>query len=70
MPSIPMAPGQYTDSGYRFRKNTFERKDFWIPYIDEGKHVFYDVMLFNSDTVSVASDYMRIADMYYRLDIN
>ena len=49
MPTIPMSAGTFTDSGYRFRKNSFDRNDHWIPYTSEGSHTFYDIIPFNSD---------------------
>ena len=31
--SIPLKPGLYSDTGYRFVKNVFERQDSWIPFM-------------------------------------
>ena len=62
-----MAPGSFTDSGYRFRRNIFDRKDHWIPYYEDFQHIYYDVLLFNSDTLRVGDDYMKIAEMFFRL---
>ena len=32
MPWINLAAGHYSDTGYRFRKNTFIRDDEWLPF--------------------------------------
>ena len=70
MPTVPLKPGFFSDTGYRFRENVFEMTDSWIPGVPGKVKKFYDVTLFNSDTVSVDSDYMGVAELYFRIDID
>ena len=42
MPMIDLSPGHYSDSGYRFRKNTFQRDDEWYPFATRKELEFYD----------------------------
>ena len=65
-----MKAGSFTDTGYRFRKNVLHKKDFFVPNVDHGNYEFYDMQLFNSDTVNVPDDFMLIAEMYFRLNFS
>jgi hypothetical protein len=62
---------KYSDTGYRFRYNEFERQDgpYWaINVID----TFYDFLFYNSDTypTAPASNPDMIAEMYFRLEVD
>ena len=49
VPAVPMEAGSYSDTGYRFRYNIFERQDgYFIPiFID---NIFFDYFEFSTDT--------------------
>ena len=70
LPNAPMKYGYYSDTGYRFRKNTFNRNDEWYPFGGEWQETFYDMTIYNSDTYMVNEDHNLIAEMYFRLDTN
>ena len=55
MPIVELSPGHFSDTGYRFRKNTFYRKDEWYP-LKETENQFYDLTIFNSDIFKVDLD--------------
>jgi len=42
MPMIDLTPGLFSDTGYRFRKNTFHRHDEWYPFHRTVDEEFYD----------------------------
>ena len=69
MPSIPLKAGKYSDTGYRFRKNVFQRNRSWYSVIDDQdlETVFYDLQHYNTDTFDVDPDFQFIARMYFRL---
>ena len=72
MPFISMTAGLFSDTGYRFRKNVFERYDTWVPWSKEVTNVFYDLTLFNSDTMVLPpalKNKKEIAEMYFRLEV-
>ena len=67
-----MAPGKYSDTGYRFYENHYRISNSWFPipnlfgktdYVKE----FYDFETFNMDVLDVSPTFDRIADMYFRL---
>jgi len=60
--------GTYSDTGYRFRKNTFDRVDEWYPFYSAETTKFYDFTLFNSDVYAVSDDLTHIAELYFRLE--
>jgi len=43
MPMVTLESGHFSDTGYRFRKNTFYRTDQWVPFGSKAKEEFYDV---------------------------
>jgi len=46
-----MTPGSFSDTGYRFRRNIFERYDDWVPWSKIIINEFYDCTFYNSDTM-------------------
>ena len=68
LPMVPLKKGSFSDTGYRFRKNSFERKDNWYPFANKYTEGFFDMTFFNSDTLSVGHDYTTIAELYFRLE--
>ena len=70
MPSIPLKSGIFSDAGYRFRENKFLMKDNWLPGHKSNLELFFDVLFYNSETLSVTTDYMTVAELYFRLDID
>ena len=70
MPAVSLRPGLFSDTGYRFRKNIFERIDNWVPGFSEIKNKFYDIRLYNSDQIVVGKNYMKVLDAYFRIDID
>ena len=65
-----MTDGLFTDAGYRFRRNTFDRLDYWYPFIESTEQTFWDVKVFNSDTFLTGDETQPIAEIYFRLDID
>lgn len=53
IPSVSMAYPSYSDTGYRFRYNLFERKDGYIIPTDVD-NVFFDYFEYNTDTFQSA----------------
>ena len=49
-PAIPLSAGSFSDVGMRFRLNTFDANDSYIPAVPSTKRKFYDLTFFNSDT--------------------
>jgi hypothetical protein len=69
VPGVPA--NQYSDTGYRFRYNEFERQDgpYWAIKVTDR---FYDFLFYNSDTYPTAptkSPHL-IAEMYFRLEVD
>ena len=48
-PTIPLEYPSYSDTGYRFRYNAFERQDGWFVKVND-LDLFYDYFKYNSDT--------------------
>ena len=48
---IPMGGGKSSDTGFRFRSNVWNRDDSYIPFAPAGVDHFYDIILYNSDTM-------------------
>jgi hypothetical protein len=71
VPSIPMAYPSYSDTGYRFRYNLFERIDGYIIPKDDDD-IFYDYFEYNTDTFQSApvGSEALIAEMYFRLEVD
>lgn len=73
LPAIPMTPGKFTDSGYRFRENLLDKKDSWVPFLNSiisNHEYFHEVLLFSSDTLTVGEDHPTIAEMYFRMSVD
>jgi len=68
MPMITLEAGHFSDTGYRFRKNTFYHTDEWIPFHSREEEYFYDITRFNSDTFNVEEDSYLIGEFYFRLE--
>ena len=66
-PSIPLSKGSFSDTGYRFRKNVFSRKDNWI-FENEVQETFYDFLIFNSDSMNIDPKSNILAKMYFRIE--
>ena len=65
---IDISPGYFSDTGYRFRRNTFFRDDEWHPFYEKTVEEFYDSTLYNSDTFRVSEDSNVIGELYFRLE--
>ena len=50
MPSVPLGDGQYSDTGYRIRKNSYEKLDHWFPMWPTYDGTFFETLFFNTDT--------------------
>ena len=66
--AVDMSPGHYSDTGYRFRFNRFDRQDGWFlptPSINP----FFDFMYYSSDTYPTppSSTPDMISEFYIRL---
>ena len=57
--SMSMAPGQYGEYGFRFRKNRFEKTDSWIPIFGPVEEIFYDITFFNADLMIIDPKYFK-----------
>jgi hypothetical protein len=71
VPSIPLEYPSYSDTGYRFRYNMFDRADGYIVPIDKI-NVFFDYFEYNTDTFQSAPAGAEnlIAEMYFRLEVD
>ena len=69
IPGISLGWGNYSDTGYRFRYNTFERFDNWYAQI-QTLNIFFDYKFYNSDTFDVPEETEIAAEMYFRLDVD
>ena len=49
LPSIPLGPNTFSDTGYRFRRNLFELNDKWTPGSMSSDLEFFDVTHYNTD---------------------
>lgn len=69
--TIPMATPYYSDTGYRFRYNVFDRADGYI-YPDKDEDIFFDFFEYNTDIFNSAPVGMEntIAEMYFRLEVD
>ena len=70
MPTLKFKPGVFSDAGYRYRKNTFNKVDHWVPGWPKEYEHFYDVIFFSSDEIEVGTDYLPIADIYFRIKVD
>ena len=70
MPALKLKPGVFTDAGYRYRKNTLDKVDLWVPGWYKEKEHFYDVTFFSSDEIEVGIDYLPIAEIYFRIKVD
>jgi hypothetical protein len=71
VPSVPLMYPRYSDTGYRFRFNVFERVDgYVIP--NDSKNVFYDYFEYNTDTFksAPAGSEDLIVEMYFRMEVD
>jgi hypothetical protein len=71
VPGVPLAYPSYSDTGYRFRFNLFERLDGYILPTDID-NIFFDYFEFNTDTFNSAPKGSEnlIAEMYFRLEVD
>jgi len=64
--------GEFTDAGYRFRPNVFDRVSKWYwPFAQSS--VFYDLTFFNHHPFRVDPKNIRttlIAEIFFRVDTN
>ena len=65
-----MKAGSFSDTGLRFRKNSYYRDDYWYPFSEENYNEFYDIVFFNSDTFTVDRNALIIAEMFFRIETN
>ena len=64
--------GEFTDAGYRFRPNLFDRVNKWYWPFSESS-VFYDLTFFNHHPFRINKKNIKttlIAEIYYRVDTN
>ena len=61
-----MKAGKFSDTGHRFRFNSFHRTDNWYSNT-EILNPFFDYVFYNSDTYDVPLDKVEIAEIYFRL---
>lgn len=67
LPIIPLAPEKFSDVGLRYRENKFYSGGALVQRLFAKVQRFYDLTVFNSDTVPVGEDHMAIAHLYFRL---
>ena len=70
-PSIPMRSPSYSDTGYRFRYNQFDRTDGYLYPIND-QDLFFDYFEYNTDIYQSAPAGLEnvIAEMWYRLEVD
>jgi hypothetical protein len=61
-----MKAGKFSDTGHRYRFNSFHRTDNWYSNT-EILNPFFDYVFYNSDTYDVPLDKVEIAEIYFRL---
>ena len=69
LPMIPLKKHTFSNTGYRLRKNIFNMKD-QIIFGTQNEKVFYDTVLYNSDTILTDQKQEVIAEMYWRVDVD
>jgi hypothetical protein len=69
VPAIPLKSGIFSDTGYRWRYNIFERYDKWWSQ-SKTINLFYDFMFYNSDSFTVPKEKTELAEMYIRLEVD
>jgi len=62
--------GSFTDLGFRFRKNYFQRFDEWQPLVESVTDYFFDYTFYSNDKIAVDLDHTAIAEYYFRIDVN
>ena len=65
--SIRLKAGTFSDLGYRFRENSFNKGDHWFPGLGSSFLKFYDTVYFNTDIIGVPDDYPVISEIWFRL---
>jgi len=45
--SMKIDAGHFTDVGYRFRFNKYEKLDHWIPFYPDSEEIFFDLKFYN-----------------------
>ena len=72
--SFPMRKYHFTDAGYRFRKNVFEKLDYWIPFIEPQEITFWDTTIYNQDTFNSDVKHVgplgAIAELWFRIAVD
>lgn len=64
--------GEFTDAGYRFRPNVYDRVSKWYWPFSKSS-VFYDLVFFNAHPFRINKENIQttgIADIYFRGDTN
>lgn len=71
IPSIDMRYPSYSDTGYRFRYNIFDRADGYAYPINKD-NVFFDYFNYNGDTFQGAPEGLEhlIVEQYFRLEVD
>lgn len=61
-PAITLKKGFYTDHGYRMRYHEYIRndKDYFSPWVKHRKSEFYDMTLYNADTIPYDEDSSKL----------
>lgn len=69
LPSIPLKAGKFSDTGYRFRKNSFTGLDHWAPMVVTKEDEFYDYLFYSTDVMDVNPvENNLIAKLHFRID--
>ena len=68
-----MREGEFTDTGYRFRYESYNRTDadYFDPWKETLTESFYSLQLYNHDTFSInesKSEKYFFAELFYRLE--
>jgi hypothetical protein len=64
--------GEFTDAGYRFRPNIYDRVSKWYWPFGESS-IFYDLTFFNHHTFRINKENIKttsIAEIFFRIDTN
>ena len=58
----------FTDTGYRFRRNSYQKQSNWLSFTDK-QTTFYDIVHHNTDTfINTNPNFNQIAEMYFRIN--
>jgi len=62
-----MTPGVFRDSGIRVRENKYSNEESWTGLSAAIEDIYYDVEPYNNDSITVDPEFMKVAEIYFRM---